>query len=179
MPKLLVQPPTETGKVEFFADPKKMADMIYNYIMDNPKAFPGDVRAWIQKFMAPTVSLTYGVAETGEVLYARYPDLKQKELEFAATVAGTAAYQELNNFADDDGKRGEGIYKALLREAGVPPPPGEEWPMPKDIYLPPPPLNEKDVGTRGPDIPPPEPGTGSTPTPDSEPLELNERAEEE
>jgi hypothetical protein len=149
--------------IQFIANPKDAADLIYHYLMDNPLAFTPDVREWVIGFLAPQMSLTYGVAETAEVIYARMSELTQEDLELGASVASCASYQKLNNFADDDGVRGEGIYQALMREAGAAPPEGGSWPlpeedpMPKDVYLPPPPLDFKDVGKTAPFIPPPEP----------------------
>ena len=166
--------------IEFLANPKDTANRIYYYLLDNPTAFPPDVRAWIVSFMEPEKSLTFGVAETAEVIYARMSELTQADLELGATVASTAAYQKLNNFADDGGERGNGIYKALMREAGAEPPEGASWPlpeedpMPKDIYLPPPPLKEKDKGKIAPAISPPEPNAAQT-----EPLVLTEEVKED
>lgn len=154
-------------EIVFLPNPKDTANLIYHYLLDNPNAFPPDVRAWIVSFMEPTQSLTFGVAETAEVIYARMGELVQEEIELGASVASTASYQNLNNFADDGGKRGEGIYQALMREAGAEPPEGATWPppeedpMPKDIYLPPPPMEESDKGKMAPYIPPPEPSAAN------------------
>lgn len=167
--------------IEFIANPKDVASLIYHYLLDHPDAFPPDVRDWIVGFMEPETSLTFGVAETAEVIFARKNELLLEEVILGATVATNANYHKLNNFADDFGNRGDGIYKALMRVAGEPPPEGTEWPpeeedpMPKDIYLPPPPMEESDKGKLAPNIPPPEPAV----VPFPEPLELTEKAEED
>ncbi len=149
--------------LDFITQPDEAATLLFRDITANPSDYPDDIREKILSYLEPGKSVAFAVSEAAEMIFARKSDLPKRLIAVGATLATTAAYNRINNFADDNGKRGQKIASALRRHSGERAPDGLSWPdkdddpQPKDIFVAP---VEGDSVV----VPAPEPGTGSTPT---------------
>jgi hypothetical protein len=141
----------------FFTQPDEAATEVFRFVVANPDKFPDDVREEILKLLEPGKSVAFAVSETAELIFARQKDLDKDVIKLGAELAMCAAHNRINNFADEEGKRGRSIAEALRRASGEKAPPGISWPpkeedpSPKDVYVPGP---DNPPGTV---VPPPEP----------------------
>lgn len=145
----------------FIPQPDEAGRELFYFVVNNPKKFPKDMREQLLKNLEPGKSISFAVSEAAEMIYARQEELDDDVILFGAEMAITSSHNRVNNFGDDDGKRGRGIVEALRRASGELPPSGISWPSkkedprPKDVYLPP-------VGETAKVVPAPEPGTGGS-----------------
>lgn len=136
--------------------PDEAATELFRFVVANPDEFPEDVREKILDLLEPGKSISFAVSESAELIYARQKELSKKVISLGAQMAVTASYNRINNFADDNGKRGAAITSALRRASGEKAPVGMSWPdkeqdpEPKVTYLPP-------VGSDAAGVPAPEP----------------------
>lgn len=130
--------------IDFITQPDEAANRLFRFVVDNPTEFPADMREHILEHLAPGKSISFAVSEAAEMIFARKSELSNEVIKLGAVLAMTAAHNKINNFADDDGKRGYAIATALRRHSGEKAPIGVNWPVkeedpsPKDVYLPPP-----------------------------------------
>jgi hypothetical protein len=140
----------------FMTQPDEAATALFRFLMENPDAFPPDMREKIVSFLEPGKSISFAVSETAEMIFARQEELSAPVLLLGAELAITASNNRINNFADEGGNRGRGIAEALRRASGEQTPGGMSWPsrdedpVPKDVYL-------AAVGSESADAPAPEP----------------------
>lgn len=143
----------------FITQPDEAATELFRFVVEHPEKFPDDMREEILKLLEPGKSISFAVSEAAEMIYARQKELDKDVIALGAELAMNASYNRVNNFADDDGKRGKAITEALRRASGEKAPDGVKWPLkdddpdPKQVYLPP---DEKNVG----EVPAPELVTG-------------------
>ena len=143
----------------FITQPDEAAKELFHFVVANPEKFPEDMRATILEYLEPGKSVSFAVSEAAEMIFARMKELDKDVILLGAELAMTSAHNRVNNFADDNGKRGRAIAEALRRASGEKAPSGMSWPAkdedpkPKDLYLPP-------VGASADVAPPPEPATG-------------------
>lgn len=128
--------------VRFFQHPDEAANALFDYLMEDPDKLPMKLWRELMMFLRPGRSISFAVSEAAEFIFARKSDLPNGTVKIGAELATTASLHKVNNFADDQGKRGQGIVTALLRHSGQKPPVGQEWagkeedPAPKPEYLP-------------------------------------------
>lgn len=98
-------------------------DMIYDYRVNNSP--PPAIAAYLDTFLKGA-SIPYASSEVAELAFALRATAPKDFLAMAANVA-TCAFQ----FAVGKmhGARGEAIYQALAREAGMDPPATGPWPL--------------------------------------------------
>lgn len=144
----------------FIPNSEEAAKVLFHFVVENPDEFPEDVRAQILTLLEPGKSPSFAVSEGAEIIYARRGEMSEKALLLGAELAITASNLRINNFADDDGRRGRNIAEALRKASGEKAPAGISWiskdelPEPKNVYLPP-------VGSDETDAPAPEPSARS------------------
>lgn len=127
----------------FYTQPDEAAKVLFDYLIDNPDDIDQDLRKRMLDMLSPGKSISFAVSEAAELIFARKSELPKGAVRIGAIMATTASYHNINNFADDDGKRGRGIASALRRHYGEKAPVGASWPSkeedpePKQIFLPP------------------------------------------
>lgn len=118
------------------------AGALFDYAVNNPDNMPEELRVETLNSLKPHQSLSFAVSEFAERVFALGTKLPKGVVAMGAACANVAAFHRINNFADDDGKRGRGIAAALHRRYGTPAMPGTRWPAkeedpsPKQAYLP-------------------------------------------
>lgn len=113
-----------------FNQPEDAAKAIVDYIFDRRDPLPDDVREQLREFVTPGNpvtggSVTFVVAYTAELAFARIDDLPRSFLALAASCTAYCAANRVDNLF---GERGAGILAALRRASGEAPPAGAAWP---------------------------------------------------